>query len=330
MTATVALGYDLALALDEESYHLERDAEGRAYGFAMTDENAAALETCIQREMPRGGAIAGVAVEPTHLRLRVDPTATGQPDPVTEYTTVLGDAVGRFNSEHASPFEEVVPGERFVGVYRPEDAPDREAWIERNTDDDRLPEADGPVADLAPYDDAHLMPDRHLAYRVAVLVDAESYERGELSGYAHAEAADPFEWDAEAVETVEQLEGDRQGWPDGTLSVEVHPGYAVAEIHNGAFNAPPDAYADAVRRELERYNREKGERGVRGGAVPRPALAVRESPAYVEAVETDALDEWLADLPDLDGDPVEPAPDDEPEESGGRLSRLSPFGGGNE
>jgi hypothetical protein len=173
-----------------------------------------------------------------------------------------------------------------------------------------------------------MMPDRHLAYRVAVLLDAESYERGELSGYAHAEALDPFEWDAEAVETVEQLERDRQGWPDGTLSVEVHPGHVVAEIHNGAFNATPDAYADAIRRGLERYNQERGYQDVRGGSVRRPALAVRESPAYVEAVETDTLDEWLADLPDLDGDPVEPEPDDEPEESGGRLSGLSPFGRG--
>lgn len=326
MTATVALGYDLALSLDESSYHLERDVEGRAYGFAMTDENAAALEACIQREMPRGGAIDGVAVEPTHLRLRVDPTATGQPDPVTEYTTVLRDAVKRYNDEHATPFEEVVPGKEFVGVYRPEDAPDREAWIERHTDDDRLPEADGPVADLEPYDDAHMMPDRHLAYRVAVLLDAESYKRGELSGYTHATSGDPFEWDERAVETINRVAADRQAWPDGTLSVEVHPGHAVAEIHNGAFNAPPDAYADAIRDAVERYNREKGDRGVKGGTVPRPALAVRESPAYVEAVETDALDEWLADLPELDGDPVEPEPDDEPEESGGRLSGL--FRGG--
>ena len=325
MTATVALGYDLALALAPESYHLERDAEGRAYGFAMTDENAAALEACIQREMPRGGAIDGVAVEPTHLRLRVDPTATGQPDPVTEYTTVLRDAVKRYNDEHASTFEEVVPGEEFVGVYRPEDAPDREAWIERHTDDDRLPEADGPVADLAPYDDAHMMPDRHLAYRVAVLLDAESYERGELSGYTHATSGGPFEWDERAVETINRVAADRQAWPDGTLSVEVHPGHAVAEIHNGAFNAPPDAYADAIRGGLERYNQERGYQDVRGGSVRRPALAVRESPAYVEAVETDALDEWLAALPDLDGEPVDP-PDDEPEESGGRLSGL--FGGG--
>jgi hypothetical protein len=323
MTATVAVGYDLALAIDPESYHLTTDAENRAYAYRHTEENARALEACIQRNMPRGGAIDAVAVEPTHLRLQVDPTATGQPDPVTEYTTVLRDAAERFNSEHAGPFEEVVPGERFVGVYRPEDALDREAWIEGNTDDDRLPEADGPVADLAPYDDAHMMPDRHLAHRVAVLVDPATYERGELSGYAHAEAADPFEWDAEAVETVEQLEGDRQGWPDGTLSVEVHPGYAVAEIHNGAFNTSPDAYADAIRRELERYNRVKGERGVRGGAVPRPSIAFRESPVYVEAVETDALDEWLADLPDLDGDPVEPEPDVEPDPS--RLDKINPF-----
>jgi hypothetical protein len=178
------------------------------------------------------------------------------------------------------------------------------------------------VADLEPYDDAHLMPDRHLAYRVAVLVDPATYERGELSGYAHAEAADPFEWDAEAVETVEQLERDRQAWPDGTLSVEVHPGHVVAEIHNGAFNAPPDAYADAIRRELERYNREKGERGVRGGTVRRPAIAFRDA-AFVEAGETDAMAEWIDGLLELDGEPIEPEPDVEPDPS--RLDKINPF-----
>lgn len=330
VTPTFAVGLDVVLAVDPAVYEIEEDARGRAYAFRMdADAVADAVRSAVAAHgdehdlTPRD--IAALDIEPGYVRLRIEPVRGGvSPAVARALRRRVPDYYNDRHADHAAA--ELAFGDYYASTYRPDNVPDRAAFLERYTCE-AAPEHDEPLIERereAPYAQSD---HSYLAYRVTVPFAPGAYQRGDSQRFA-------FEWDDVARERFASIIEDRPRWPSTTTRVAVYPQYVVAEIH-GAGLANPAHVAGGVADAVTGYNRARGEHpdlGSAGQTHLKPKIDVAKA-AYIEGVEVSGAtaDAYIADreLEAVTGDAVDRELEDAPSaDAGGWMDRLSPFGGG--
>lgn len=306
---TVAVGFRRVAAFDPEQYHVTEDAAGVSYAATMDGKTRRQLAECIRESAPKPRAIDDLVINPAYIDLHVN-LGRGDSGAMADWADVPHRAVRLFNDRHAGRFEELQLDGGYSGLYRPDGATTPEQFVEVHTG--RPPEAHDPVFEYVNDDDEPPTgPARSMRWTVRVLHGTD--DSPEDAAGLVVKDSPGFEWDINGVRGTVM---DHVDWP-GTHSealrrVTVYDDYTAAVIHWGAF-AAPQAYARGVRRAMLRYNNQRdAEVSASGGAVTRPKLQIQESPVYVGAIETGAVDDYLAGLPDLDGEPIEPVPEPKP------------------
>jgi len=326
---TLAVGYDAVVPIDPAVYEITDDARGRAFAFDI-DAEREHVAAAVRESFDQPRTVEEVAVEPGYIRVKVVPTEDG-PDPATVRDT-LRSVPSTYNERYATDPDLnglAVTDEFYIGTYRPDDAPDREAAL-GDLDLDDAPEADGPVFSRTRDDagEVALRDHRRFAYRFTFPFDPDIYTSPSTLG-----GTDPFPltWDSDAVISALELVVDKiPPWPrraENLPYIAVYPSHAVVEFYTAGFK-DPTAYADTARDAFLRYNgyRNPDERAGKHDSVLHPAIDFTRD-AYIEAIDHGGdAGAWLRehDLDDVDGQPEYPDPD-VPGDEGDGLGRLNPF-----
>lgn len=315
---TLAVGYDAVLPIDPSIYEITEDARGRAYAFDMADARedvADALDAVLDHATP----VDAVEIEPGYLRVRVAP-----PDPVkpTALLESLRSVASEYNRRYATAPDLdglAFDSRRYLGTYRPTNAPDRETFLTRHVDADAVPDADGPMWTYD-RDDAGedvLPPNQRCRYRIVLPFDPSMYEATTTLG--GGPGTPPVRWDAEAVRTALRVTvEDTPAWPkraENTPRVAVYPGYVLVEHDTGSLRFDPVQLAEKVATAFLGYNRYRNvdeERSTTHSTQLHPPI-VFDGNVYVAGRDpAHGADVWIADndLDAVNGSPFDSEPED--------------------
>lgn len=329
-----AIGYDIAVAVDPESYEIVEDARGRAWAFEMDETTQRQLGEAVLEALPSGADPDAVEVQPGYVRVRIP-----KPDydvQIHEIVSALRDAADIYNDRHADYADTTVAfsKDRFVGTYLPEDRPDREAFLAREVDQETAPGADEPVWTYTREDagEAALGADTRVAYRTFIAFDADALYNPGRSNYETITLA--VEWDREEVhDHLRSVVEDPVPWPgdprDTMPRVAVYPTHVEMDFY-GQNTGAPAAVARKMRRAFLKYNRHRpidDERSPTNTKAKHPPVSFTGS-AFVRALDQGkSAEEWIDEhgLDEIDGQPVDPDPDPEEDVESGTIDKLNPF-----
>lgn len=332
---TLAVGYDAVIPIDPEIYEITEDARGRAYAFEMDDAAREDITDAVRAVLDDSHAVERVEVESGYLRVRVAPSDPVRP---TALLNALRSVPDEYNRRHATAPELdglYLSPERFLGTYRPESAPDRDAFLSRRADARSVPDADGPVWSYRRDNGGEhiLQPNQRCRYQIVLPFDPGMYEPTTPIGGPGVPAV---RWDDDAVRdalrvTVENI----PPWPKrakNTPRIDVYPGYLLVDHNTDNLRAGPKHLAESVATAFLRYNRARPvdeEHSSTHTTRPHPPIAFRES-AYIASRDlATGAEAWIADhdLDAVDGEPVAPTPEEdvpkEEADAGGVLSRFT-------
>lgn len=329
---TLAIGYDAVLPIDPSIYEITEDARGRAYAFDMADAREDVADT-VRSVLDRPQDVDHIEVAPGYLRVRVAPTDPVKP---TAFLEALRSVRDEYNRRYATAPDLdglAFANSRYLGTYRPADAPEREAFLDRHADADAVPDADGPVwtYDRDGAGEDVLPSNQRCRYRIALPFDPSMYEATTTLG--GGTGTPPVRWDAEAVRTALRVTvEDIPAWPkraENTPRIAVSPGYLLVEHDTGSLRFDPVQLAENVATAFLRYNRYRNvdeERSTTHKTQLHPPIAF-DGNVYVAGRDpAHGADVWISDhsLDAVDGKPVDPAPEDEEsDDTGGVLSRFT-------
>ena len=339
---TLAVGFDAVLAFDPSMYEITEDARGRAYAFDMTESRDAVAEA-VRQAVDRPEAIERVEIEPGYARVRYVPPDREAADLGT-FRRSLKRVPSLYNERHATDADldglALDHGKEYFGTYRPTDAPDREAFLDRHAGGEAVPETDGTVFTYERDGDGTDALDgaRRFAYEIVLPFDTETMYATQSDTFGRPSTRS-FRWDAESVrQALAVVVEDLPEWPggaDGLPRVAVYPTHVVVEHYTNGYTTPA-GLADSIRDALLRYNRYRTVDEERSN---RPHEVVQHPPlsfsrrAYIGTLDHGrTAEEWIAEqsLDAVGGEPVEAdggQDGDAEREAGGRLGSLNPFGG---
>lgn len=306
---TLAVGYDVVLAIDPTTYEITEDVKGQAYAFDMTDAREGVAEA-VRSVLPHPADTEHVEIEPGYVRVKIKASKETKPNHVLESLRSIPDEYNRRYATDPALDGLAYSRDVYLGTYRPEDAPAQSTFVDRHGQPDAAPDSDEPIFTYTRENagESALKADRRFLYRIVLPFDPSIFEEENTIG---GDGTPPVRWEENdalrkaLTNTVEDL----PVWPEraeNTPHIAVYPGYLLVEHVTSHLRMGPKQLAEKAGDAFLKFNRYRRKH---------PPVAF-SGQAYVAGRNpTEGADDWITDhdLDAVDGEPRGMDPEQEPD-----------------